>query len=122
MQLLFDNVWTRQSLIEKIKLTKPAFWDDYWGEISLPLEIKKSSDSLYINEIMNVFNKYFEFNQNLSIIEIGGSPGQFLAYMHRNFGYKVSCLDYSEIGCMKTEENFKLLNIPATIYQRDLFS
>tara|TARA_B100000315_G_C14457789_1_gene532258 strand:+ start:326 stop:955 length:630 start_codon:yes stop_codon:yes gene_type:complete len=58
----------------------------------------------------------------LSVLEIGGAPGQYLAYFHKEFGYIISCLDYSEIGCEKTRENFDLLKIPGKVYQGDLFS
>ena len=56
------------------------------------------------------------------MLEIGGAPGQYLVYLHKQFGYKVSCLDYSETGCEKTRENFKLLDIPVNVYHKDIFS
>lgn len=86
------------------------------------MEVKKSKDSLYLNEILNIFDTYLPKDNHLSILEIGGSPGQYLIYMHRQFGYKIHCLDYSEIGCVKTRENYELLNIHGEIYQQDLFS
>jgi len=99
-------------------LTDPAYWDDYWINRPLPAEIKKSKES----EILNIFDRYLPKKSNLSILEIGGAPGQFLVYMHKNFGYKINCLDYSKIGGMITKKNFDLLNIPITVYQEDLFS
>ncbi|MCD6098735.1 class I SAM-dependent methyltransferase [bacterium] len=104
------------------KLTKRAYWDNCWEKISLPVEIKKSPKTPYLNEILSIFDKYMPKNEQLSILEIGGAPGQYLAYMHSNFGYEVHCLDYSEIGCKKTKENFKLLNIRGNVYQEDIFS
>lgn len=104
------------------RLTKQEYWEDYWSSYKLPLEIKKSKDSLYLNEILNTFDTYLPKDSQLSILEIGGSPGQYLIYMHRQFGYKIHCLDYSEIGCLKTKENYELLNIQGEIYQQDLFS
>jgi len=104
------------------KLTELNHWNDYWESVSLPSEIKKTKKGHYLNEILKVFDKNFQHNPKLSIIEIGGSPGQYLAYMYKNFGYKIHCLDYSEIGCIKTEENFQLLNIPCEIIKKDLFT
>jgi 2-polyprenyl-3-methyl-5-hydroxy-6-metoxy-1,4-benzoquinol methylase len=43
-------------------------------------------------------------------------------YVYKSFGYKIHCLDYSEIECLKTEANFRLLNIPCKIFKADLFS
>jgi hypothetical protein len=90
------------------KLTEKKFWDDYWDEYSLPSEIKKTQKNYYLNEILNIFDKYLPQNSILTALEIGGSPGQYLAYLYKNFSYKVHCLDYSETGCIKTEENFRL--------------
>ena len=103
------------------RLTEQEYWNDYWGEFALPAEIKKSNN-LYINEILNTFDRYLPKDNRLSILEIGGAPGQYLAYMHRQFGYHVNSLDYSETGCKITRENFKLLNIHGTIYEKDFFS
>lgn len=103
------------------KLTEKQHWDAYWSKFNLPVEVKRSNANLLVNEELNIFEKYLP-KKSLSILEIGGAPGQYLAYMHKQFGYKISCLDYSEIGCRKTIENFKLLDIPVNVYQQDIFS
>ena len=103
------------------ELTEQQHWDDYWDSIELPAIIEKSNNNLLLNEELKVFDKYLP-KKKLSVLEIGGAPGQYLAYLHKQFGYDVHCLDYSPIGCRKTEENFKLLNIPIKVYQRDIFS
>lgn len=103
------------------KLTEKQHWDDYWSNFDLPVEIKKSDDNLLLNEELKIFEKYLP-KKPISIVEIGGAPGQYLVYMNRQFGYSVSCLDYSEVGCEKTIENFKLLGIPVEVYHKDLFA
>jgi len=103
------------------RLTEKQHWDDYWRTYHLPVEIKKSPDTLLLNEELKIFEKHLP-KKKLSILEIGGAPGQYLAFMHKQFGYDVHCLDYSEIGCEKTLENFSLLNIPVKVYHRDIFS
>ena len=103
------------------KLTESEYWDKYWESYSLPTEIKRGRRSYYLNEILNVFDKFFPVDPSKSALEIGGSPGQYLIYVHKKFGYEITCLDYSETGCLKTEENFKLLNINGSIIRRDLF-
>lgn len=108
--------------MDNFELAERKYWNNYWNSKSLPVEIRKTKNSLYLNEILNIFDGYLPKNNHLSILEIGGAPGQYLAYMHNNFGYDIHCLDYSDIGCRKTEENFKLLNIQGKVYQEDLFS
>ena len=103
------------------RLTELKYWDDYWDSIALPAVIQNSNENLLLNEELIIFDKYLPVKP-LSVLEIGGAPGQYLAYMHKQYGYKVHSLDYSPKGCRKTIDNFRLLNIPVTVYERDVFS
>lgn len=102
------------------KLTEEIYWDDLWSGLQLPAEISRSENKLLLNIELDAFEKYLP-RKELSMLEIGGAPGQYLAYFHRQFGYKIHCLDYSANGCEKTALNFKLLNIPGTVHQADIF-
>jgi len=108
--------------MDNYDLAEQRFWNNYWKGISLPTEYKKKREKLYLNEILKIFDEYLTINNQWSILEIGGAPGQYLSYMHKNFGYDIHCVDYSDIGCLKTKENFNLLNIPGTVYHEDIFS
>ncbi|MCK7489733.1 MAG: class I SAM-dependent methyltransferase [Anaerotruncus sp.] len=103
-------------------LTDNLFWDQYWNDVKLPVEIKEIDSTPYIKEILNIFNLYLPKDKNINILEIGGAPGGYLAYMAKNFMYNVSAIDYSEVGCKKTIENFKILNIPVSIYNIDIIN
>jgi 2-polyprenyl-3-methyl-5-hydroxy-6-metoxy-1,4-benzoquinol methylase len=107
---------------DKINITDQLYWDEYWNNLYLPAEVKNDKNNLYLTQILKVFNDYLPKDKGLSILEIGGAPGQYLAYMHNTFGYKITCLDYSKVGCEKTIENFKLLGIDGNVFQGDLFS
>lgn len=109
-------------MIGQSRLTGQQDWEDYWAGLKLPVEIKKTQRNFYLNEILKIFDRYLPKNNSLSILEIGGAPGQYLAYMAKNFHYKIYALDYSEVGCRKMRENFKLLDLAGVVYQRDLFS
>ena len=104
------------------KLTDKNFWDAYWEKYQLPLEMSKSKHNPFLNELLSTFDQHLPQEKNLSILEIGGSPGQYLAYLHRTKGYQLNCLDYSKIGCAKTRENFSLLGLEGTVYECDLFA
>ena len=109
-----------QSMIEST-LTEKSYWDDVWHGVKLPAEIKRSDNNLLLNRELDVFEKYLP-KEALSILEIGGAPGQYLAYFYKQFGYQIHCLDYSEAGCEKTLKNFEYLNIKGQVYHADLFS
>jgi SAM-dependent methyltransferase len=106
---------------KKQRLTNNEYWDEYWSSLTLPAEIKKSR-SLYITEITNALDRYFPRGPGLAALEIGGAPGQYLAYLHRTFGYSVTALDSSAAGCEKARANFGLLGIQGGVVQGDMFS
>jgi SAM-dependent methyltransferase len=103
-------------------LTDQSYWDDYWNSLSLPRECTRQPRSFYQNAILDVFDRHLPTNPSLSIAEVGGAPGQYLAYMHKHFGYRVTCVDFSATGCQKTSENFRLLGIPGDVIQADIFA
>ncbi len=103
------------------KLTEIEYWENYWRAFNLPAEITRQTSSLNILEELDIFDKFLP-KGNFSVLEIGGAPGQYLSYFNKNHNYTVSCLDYSKVGCEKTLENFKLLNINGVVYEGDLFS
>ena len=74
--------------------------------------------TLYIIEL---FDTYLPQQTGLKILEIGGAPGQFLAYLAKEFGYSAHAIDYSSIGCDKTLEAFEGVNLDLTIWNRDIF-
>ena len=94
------------------ELTDPAYWDRNWERVALPKEYRRTPRAHYVNARLEVFDRFLPRDASLSAAEVGGAPGQHLAYLHRTFGYRVTCIDYSPTGCRKTLENFSLLGVP----------
>jgi 2-polyprenyl-3-methyl-5-hydroxy-6-metoxy-1,4-benzoquinol methylase len=103
-------------------LTQNEQWDDYWRSLLLPCEAKPDSNEIVSNEILHVFDRIIPQNSTWAILEIGGAPGRFLAYLNRKYKFKVSSLDYSHVGSELTCENFKLMGLDIHAYEGDLFS
>lgn len=103
------------------QLTEKEYWDDRWGRIRLPAIIEPTTSHPINKEILRLLWGFLP-KERLSAVEIGGAPGQFVAYLGKYHGYRTSIIDYSEIGCQKTKENFDLLGLDVDIYQRDFFS
>lgn len=104
------------------RLTTCATWDQRWDKIQIPSEFQIGGHSLIMTEILRTVDRWLPKQPGLSAMEIGGAVGQYLAFMHRHFGYDIHCMDYSPVGCGKTEENFRRLGIPGQVRQSDLFS
>ena len=103
-------------------LTTQAWWEAYWEDLTLPCEVKRRPELASLNRILDALDRFLPHDPNLSILEIGGAPGQYLAYFYRSHGYKATVLDYSDVGCRKSRENLRLLGVPATVVQGDLFA
>lgn len=103
------------------RLTEKEYWDSYWRDFKLPVEHKKSSGNLYINEILDILGRHIPRGEELRVLEIGGAPGQYLAYIAREFDCRVTSMDYSSTGCEATRHNFELLELDAEVIEADLF-
>jgi SAM-dependent methyltransferase len=101
-------------------LTGAEFWDRYWSRLTLPREHRHAPRAYYLNAILDVFDRWVPKDTGRTAAEVGGAPGQYLAYMHRSLGYRVTCIDFSETGCERTLENFRLLGIPGDVIQADI--
>jgi SAM-dependent methyltransferase len=101
-------------------LTDEEYWDRYWRTLELPSEVKKGT-SLYLDAITEVFDRWLPADADGTVLEVGGAPGQYGAYVHRRLGYRLHVLDSSEVGCAATRKNLELLGIDGEIVQGDMF-
>ena len=104
--------------MEKEQLTHKEFWDNVWNKIQLPLILEPTAKDTLTKDILRVFENFLP-KDRLSAVEIGGAPGQFIAYLSKHYGYEANVIEYSKIGCRKTAENFNLLGLNVNIYNRD---
>jgi len=102
--------------------TDQPYWDEYWDDISLPAEATRLQGDDHGNSILDVLDRHLPRVAGHTAAEIGGAPGQYLAYVAKTFGYAVTCIDYSETGCRKTRENFRLLGIAGHVIEADVFA
>ena len=101
-------------------LVGAEYWDRYWSRLTLPREYRHTPRAHYLNAILDVFDRWLPADASLTAAEIGGAPGQYLAYVHRARGYRVTCVDLSAIGCAKTVDNFRLLGIDGDVIEADI--
>jgi SAM-dependent methyltransferase len=100
--------------------TDSAFWDDYWERLSLPVEVARPTTA-HESAILDVLDQFLPADRTATVAEVGGAPGAYLAYLHRTRRYRVASIDYSPVGCARTVENFRLLNVAGDVYQADIF-
>jgi SAM-dependent methyltransferase len=102
------------------RLTDEAWWDEYWDGTELPQSIDHGK-SIYIDELLDVLDRCFPRDENLSALEIGGAPGRYLAYVSQRFGYPVTALEYSRVGYELTKRNLGLLGVEGEVVHGDMF-
>lgn len=103
------------------KLTDKEYWDNRWEGTRLPAIVEPTTKHPINKEILRLLRDFLP-QGTLSAVEIGGAPGQFVAYLSKYHGYRTSIIEYSQTGCQKTRENFKRLGLDVEIYERDFFS
>jgi SAM-dependent methyltransferase len=105
------------------RLTDSDRWDTYWRELvsELPVEVTHRS-GLQASAILDVFDQVLAADPPQRVLEVGGAPGGFLAYLHRTTGCECSILDFSPHGCELARENFRLLGIPLAIHEDDVLT
>lgn len=104
----------------KERLTEKKYWEDRWDRIRLPAIIEPTTKHPIAKEVLCVFQEFLP-TEKLSAVEIGGAPGQWVAYLSKYHGYETSVIEYSETGCQKTMENFDLLGLNVNVYKQDFF-
>ncbi|GAF75721.1 unnamed protein product, partial [marine sediment metagenome] len=95
-------------------------WDNYWKDIQLPADIDLNFS--FERCLAKAFSKILFVNPDLTLFDIGCAPGKWLIHFHKKYGYQVSGVDSSEVGCQKTIDNFKSHQVKGRIYQADFLS
>ena len=95
------------SVLETGRLTDRGYWENRWKRIREPKEIRRDTKHPVNSELIKIFDTYLPQQTGLNILEIGGAPGQFLAYFTKHFGYVPYAIDYSTTGCDKMRQAFE---------------
>src|SRR4051812_17189572 len=105
------------------RMTDQGYRDAYWRRYRPPAVISRSGrPSGSESAILDVLETHLPRRAGMSALELGGAPGQYLAWLSRRFGYECSALDYSAVGCERARRNFDALGIPLTVFEDDLFA
>jgi 2-polyprenyl-3-methyl-5-hydroxy-6-metoxy-1,4-benzoquinol methylase len=102
------------------------YWDSVWVNDSLPLPVNPRLP--HIDNYVNTrFHEYFSrvFSSlepaGSSLLEIGCANSSWLPYFAEEFAFRVSGLDYSEIGCEQSRKILLNSNIEGDIVCADFF-
>lgn len=101
-----------------------AYWDSVWNSQAIPNAINPRATSLR-NYMYRCYHEYFANAfadrrfRDQSLLEIGCGRSRWLPYLGREFGFTVSGIDYSAIGCEQARAILNRSGVSGTIVQAD---
>lgn len=102
------------------KLSTQEYWESYYKQTNTDIENIKKIISVYDN-FWELLIKENNAKPPKTIVEIGGYPGRYLAYIADKYNLIPTSIDYNS-DKTKIEETFKLFNIQEyQIIQADIF-
>ena len=104
------------------RLTSKEYWNQYWSHVKLPSVASRELHDAITSAVLDIFDRFFPGTAGAKALESGGAPGQFLAYGVGEYGWEAHALDYSDVGCRMTVENFQKLGLPVVVHNEDLFN
>lgn len=101
------------------------YWDAVWAHADFPADIDPGDRSVWAYRDQE-FHRFFQEQlgpdtAGRSVLELGCAQSAWLPYFARQFGFRLSGLDYSELGVAKAVERLKRHGIAADIRCADLF-
>src|SRR5438093_762111 len=114
-------------MAEPIDKAGEEYWTKVWSETELPPRINVHGRSLneYPYRVLHKF--YTELFKNYgtkgkSLLEIGCGNSAFMTYFVDEFGFKVSGIDYSELGCEQSRQILKRDEVQGEVILCDAFA
>jgi 2-polyprenyl-3-methyl-5-hydroxy-6-metoxy-1,4-benzoquinol methylase len=106
-----------------------AYWDASWSQGACPQAIdpRRSGAGNYTNRrfhgfFCDMFGKIQRTDRPLRLLEVGCANSAWLPYFAREFGFDISGLDYSEIGCTQERAILRSAGVTGDVVCADLFA
>jgi len=104
-----------------------SYWDATWENTAVLSAVDPRLPGLN-NRINRQFHEYFRKafsgmkTKGKKLLEIGCARSQWLPYFAKEFGFIVSGVDYSEIGCVKAREILSHAGVSGEVVNVDFFN
>lgn len=105
-----------------------GYWESVWAK-SNPrpqfIDPRKRGIRNYLNRrfhqyFMNIFGGME--TQKMTLLEVGCARSIWLPYFAKEYGFKISGIDYSEVGCQQARQLLSTAGLSGEIICADLFS
>jgi SAM-dependent methyltransferase len=103
-----------------MRLTNPSFWQTFWKETDAPRHLL-APEACELHPLLSRYLPMGSADRPPELLEIGCYPGRFLYYFSKEFGYRVSGVDFLpetiELPARLAESGVK-----AEVFVSDFFS
>lgn len=104
-----------------------SYWDSVWKGGSVPGPVNPSDTHLtnYVNLCFHQLFVYYlscEAGETRSLLEVGCARSTWLPYFAKEFGFRVSGIDYSELGCEQAQTISERAGVKADVVCSDFFA
>lgn len=112
--------------MSEIRLTEEAYWTGRWTRNQrLPRPVDPTDGRLE-NAADLSWHRYFcrafeGLPAGARLLEVGAARSRWLPYFRRQYGFAVTGLDYSELGCRQAREVLAAAGVEGLIVHGDLF-
>jgi SAM-dependent methyltransferase len=105
----------------------PEYWSRLWAEGPPPRPIDPGgrTPKNYVNRRFHAyFRRAFSGLETAGacLLELGCARSAWLPYFHREFGFHITGLDYSEIGCAQARAVLAAAGVSGEVVYADLFA
>lgn len=103
------------------------YWDSIWEDLALT-EIANPELGGIKNVTIRIMSKHLEksvadlINKPIELLEVGCGNSVWLPYFAKKFGFNVTGLDYSELGCEHERRVLKAAGINGEVICSDFFA
>ena len=112
---------------ENVDLAGQGFWDSQWAEVSdvRPIDVSDQGLRNYqrrryhqlFREVFSVFDA-----KDKCLLELGCANSLWLPYFAKEFGFRVSGMDYSEHGCRLERQMLSAMKVDGEVIFADFFA
>ena len=90
-------------------LTKKSDWDGEWLELGSTPEKSVVTDKVLhkVYSVLCQVSRFWGDDRSIEVCELGGAPGANLIALKKAIDCKVTCIDYSGVGCKMASHAFK---------------
>jgi 2-polyprenyl-3-methyl-5-hydroxy-6-metoxy-1,4-benzoquinol methylase len=122
---MWDLTMAKSEIVSPEDRAGVGYWNGVWQRTALPPPFDPRTRGLKSLPARQL-HRYFELafagyaTRGKQLLEIGCGNSAFLPYFSRHFGFEVSGIDYSQLGCVTAERMLERENVRGEIVLGDL--